>query len=418
MLYPVKGRITSLRLIVWLRGLSFSQVNYGVTYSFYGLSAFLGSLSSFFLACGMMWSLIRLSLRHFPVSKNISLRIIACLFALYPASEILSVVVNGRGIIGLIECSGALLSLAILPVASRLLLSSPQDISNSAGRGAAIGGIVTLIYCVIQFVFLDYQRPEGGSGNASVLAYYALVLWCLCYCLLPVVDNEFRNLLKIGALCCLGAIILSSTRAVWIATLCAGAVMAWQMRSTLLRSLINIELFWKLLFAATILPAAAYLIFQRVKMTIESFNTAGIASTDISISDRLIMWRGGWAQFEMSPLFGYGPESPRTMIAALGGDAPLSYSHYHNIFLTAAIRGGLVEVTAIVFIFCGLIWFALKKSNDQFETAGRTLILAVGIASLVSGMANVLFTHDITNAMFIYTIIVGLCLGISKTHTV
>ena len=405
----------SLRLIIWVRGLGFSKVNSVFNYGFYGASALAGSISSFFLTSAMIWAFIRTGFRHFPLRTDFRLRVVALLFALYPASEIISVLANGRSINGLIECGGSLLALAILPVASRLLLSSPQDISNSAGRGAAIGGIVTLIYCVIQFVFLDYQRPEGGSGNASVLAYYALVLWCLCYCLLPVVDNEFRNLLKIGALCCLGAIILSSTRAVWIATLCAGAVMAWQMRSALLRSLINIALFWKLLFAATILPAAAYLVFQRVKMTVDSFNTAGIASTDISISSRLIMWRGGWAQFEMSPFFGYGPDSTREMIAALGGDAPLSYSHYHNIFLTAAIRGGRVEVTAIVFIFCALGWFALKKSNDQFETAGRTLILAVGIASFVSGMANVIFTHDITNAMFIYTIIVGLCLGISKT---
>ena len=93
-------------------------------------------------------------------------------------------------------------------------------------------------------------------------------------------------------------------------------------------------------------------------MTVDSFDAVGAVTTDISIANRLFMWRGGLQQFEQSPLFGYGPDSTREMITALGGENPLSYSHYHNIFLTAAIRGGLLEVTAIVLIFCGSVWFA------------------------------------------------------------
>jgi O-antigen ligase len=94
----------------------------------------------------------------------------------------------------------------------------------------------------------------------------------------------------------------------------------------------------------------------------------------------------------------------------------LSYTHYHNFLLTGAIRGGVIEVIALVLVLAALIWFALQKSNNQTQRAGRALVASVTLAGFLPGMVGILFTHDVVNAVFLYTIIIGLCLGVAGSE--
>jgi O-antigen ligase len=398
----------------WARRPDMVKVNFHFTYWLYVLSAFAGSISAFFLAAAAIWAFFRSSLKHFALSRNTELRIIAVFFALYPLSELISVLVNHRGLPGLIQTGGALLALSILPVTSRLMLNAQADIANSAGRGASVSAIITLVYCLIQIVFLGYDRPEAGNGNASVLAFFALVLACICLSMIAVVEAQFRRLLIVGVLSAIGAVILSSTRAVWGATIVVVFILVWHQRGFFKNLIFKTDLFSKTFALLAVLLVGAYLILPRVQFTLGSLNGSRSVSTDISISQRAIMWPGGWKLFKASPIFGYGPDSAAETMAALGANPPLSFSHFHNIFLTAALRGGLLEAGALILIFAGLFWIGLKSAANSYQRAGRLLVLTTATGGFISGMTNLLFTHDIANAVFIYTTIVGLALICAK----
>ena len=309
-----------------------AQTNYQFTFLFYVLAAFIGSLSSVFLALAFLWALIRMRYRHFAASSNSHIRLAAAVFALYPISEFVSAMANGRGWVGLFASLGAVLCFAVLPVSSRFLISSANETADAAGCGAAIAGIVTLLICLVQYIFLDLTRPFGGSGNAAVLAFFALTLCCICCSFFPVVSNQYRQLLILGAICLICAVIMTNTRAAWIAAILATPIALWPMRASIWRYFSELNIFWKSVFVPLMIVLLSIKIAPRVKSTIESFEGLKLVSADTSISDRVFMWRGGLEQFQSSPIFGYGPDSVTQMVIGLGGNPPLTYTHYHNIF--------------------------------------------------------------------------------------
>jgi O-antigen ligase len=370
-------------------------------------------LSSACLAAATALGFFRVAAGHIKLLENRQIRLVAFAFLLYPLAELISIIVNHRGVAGFIELGGAALFASVLPVASRLCVSSPQNISGTAARGAASAGVVLVIYCLIELFAWHFERPEAGLGNPNVLAVFALIVCCICLSLVSIVDAGIRKWIYFGAFCAFNAILFSGTRAVWVATPFALALAALPLRGTKIKPVSIAKTVFAGIAALVFLAIGATIMFNRLSATVSSFQQSNLVTTDIAIGQRLVLWQGGIAQAKSSWLFGYGPDSTLEMIAALGGNPPLSYTHYHNFLLTGAIRGGVIEVIALVLVLAALIWFALQKSNNQTQRAGRALVASVTVAGFLPGMVGILFTHDVVNAVFLYTIIIGLCLGVA-----
>jgi O-antigen ligase len=393
-----------------------ADVNNIFTFGFFLFSALVGSVSSACLAAATALGFFRVAAGHIKPLENRQIRLVAFAFLLYPLAELISIIVNQRGIAGFIELGGAALFASVLPVASRLCLSSPQNIFGTAARGAASAGVVLVIYCLIELFVWHFERPEAGLGNPNVLAVFALIVCCICLSLVSIVDAGIRKWIYFGAFCAFSALLMSGTRAAWLAAPFAIIAAALPLRGFKFKkpSIQNMVL---LSFAAgLVMIIAATIVFDRISATIGGLQQ-GVTSADdyasIAISQRLFMWKGGFEQFKSSWLFGYGPDSAAEMMAALGGNPPFTFTHYHNFLLTAAIRGGVIEVIALVLVLASLIWFAVQKSYNQTQRAGRALVASVTVSGFLPGMVGILFTHDVVNAVFLYTIIIGLCLGVA-----
>lgn len=394
--------------------INMNTMNNGFSFCFFALSAIIGSVSSFFLTSAFVWALVRLWQKKITLVKNYQVERVAAVFALYPATEILSLIVNQRGFKAVPLLAGSLLFLSVLPVLSRLMVSSPGSIVNSVGLGAAFSSILVFVYSLTEYLVFGQIRAEAGLGNAAVMAAFALSMCCICLCLLPVIAKKWRHYLIAGFMCSLGAIIMTGTRTVWLAAPIVVAFSGWHLvrKPKLLK--FNLRILPIILTAALFFPVALYLIYSRIALTVTSFQQAGVFTTDASIGQRLFLWRGGWEQAKGSWLFGYGPDSPPEMIVALGGEAPLHYSHYHNFLLTSLIRGGILELIAVLMVFGVLIWVALQRSTNDFQAAGRRLLIGLVLATSLPALAGILFPHDIITAVFLYTAIIGLCLSIAK----
>ncbi len=390
-----------------------AAINNIYTTAYFAGSAIIGSLSAVLLAVALVWAIFRVSLGHIKLLSNTQMRVVALAFLAYPLAEFISLIVNQRGFDGLIQIGGAILFVSILPVASRLSLSSPGNIAASTANGAIGAGVLLVCYCLIELYLRGVDRPEAGLGNPNVLAVFSLFICCLCLSLVTIVSPGQRKWVYFGAFCAFNALMFSGSRAVWGTAPFALVLAALPLRGTQLKLQYNRTTFFAGAIALLFLIVGTTIVFNRIAATVDSFQQAHVVTTDVSIAQRIILWRGGIEQFKSSWLFGYGPDSTPEMITALGGNPPLTFTHYHNFLLNGAIRGGVIEVMALIVVFASLIWFALQKSRNQTQRAGRALVASTALAGFLPGMAGVLFTHDVVNAIFLYSIIIGLCLGIA-----
>lgn len=393
-----------------------AAMNSAFTTGFFAGTAIIGSISALFLAVAVVWAIFRISIGHIKFLTNIQLRIVSLAFLSYPLAEITSLIFHQRSIDGLIQIGGAVLFISILPVASRLSLSSPRSITASAANGAASAGALLVGYCLIELLFRGVDRPEAGLGNTNVLAVFALFICCICLSLITIVDVNLRKWIYFGAFCAFNALLFTATRSVLIAAPLALFLAALPLRGTKVKLRYSRTALLAGATALLFLSIGTTIAFNRFSETVSSFQQANLVTTDASIAQRLFMWRGGIEQFKQSWLLGYGPDSTIEMISALGGNPPFSYTHYHNFLLNGAIRGGTIEVLALLSVFASLMWFALQKSQNQTQRVGRAMVASIAIAGFLPGMAGVLFTHDVVNAVFLYSIIIALCLGIAPSQ--
>ena len=392
-----------------------NQNNIISNFSIYCLSSLVGSIFSVLLSVSFVWAVISIARKKLAIAADRRVVIVAVAFASYPIAEFLAALVNKGGIEGVIASMGALLFLSVIPLVSRLALSSPQDLVDTTGIGAAAGAVLALAFCLVQILFLDMTRPEAGFGNAAVAGAVSLTVCCVCLVLLPAVQAYLRNFIIAGIVCSLITIVLSGTRAVWLAAPFSIAIAAFP----LFRFKEKIVFGYKSIVLAVItgssLPFLYNILDRQIRAALSIVQIDGNNTLYPFIDHRLFLWSGGWEQVKASWLFGYGPSSSSDMILALGGEPPLIYTHYHNIFLTALMRGGVIEFASLLLVFSVLVWFSVfHKPLNHFQFTGQVLISSCLVATVIPGMAGTVFTNDILLAVFIYTMIIGICLGISK----
>jgi O-antigen ligase len=402
----------NLRQGAW-RVPSLSQVNSYFNQLIFGLSAIAGSVTSFFLNGALIWALVRLAQGRIVWAADRRIRIAAFVFALYPLAELWSVIINGRGTDGLKAVLVQIVFLAVLPVSSRLIVSSPREILTSVGQGAAAAGFAAFAYTVFEVVIMRSTRAEAGYGNPAVMGVVALTLACICITAMLTALGRERALLRAGALAAIGAALLSGTRGVWLAapvSLALAAYPAWRAAPVKIsrRGVMGAAIM-TLMLAGITAPVA----INRYQETVNSVKSLEGGGTDISIGPRLVLWRAGLSQALERPWSGFGPDSVREKILSIKPTGSLGYSHYHNFMINSLIRGGILELLALLAIPVLIVWLSLQPSLTAHERAGKALLLSVCATFYLTGMVGILFTHDIMNAVFVYTGIVGLCLAVS-----
>jgi O-antigen ligase len=393
------------------RAPTMSKVNIWYNQLFYGLSAIAGSTTSFFLNGALIWAFVRLAQRRISLASDQVIRSLAVIFALYPLSEVLSVVLNGRGKDGLVAALGQIVFLAILPISSRLILSKPNEILSSAAQGAASAGIIAFVYSLFEFLTVDIGRAEAGYGNSVVAGVVALVLAAICVVALPMAKAGERLFLAAGAFSASGALLLSGTRSAWLAAPVSLALASMPYWGAMWRSMNLKRAAITLCVAAVLAGVAAPLAVDRLYETLESAEVAEAGGYDKTFGDRYKLWSAGYRQVSEDMWTGYGPDSVRAMIQSIKPEGSLGYSHYHNFVLNSLIRGGVLELLALLAIPAGLFWLAVKPSQNAYQRAGKALLLSLCATFYSTGLVGILFTHDIMNAVFVYTAIIGICLA-------
>jgi O-antigen ligase len=393
-------------------------MNKAVTGGAVGCTAAIGSATSFLVNLSFVWAVIRLVRGDFALSRVPQARTLALVMALFFAVETLCGLISYNGKPTLDEIARDFVFLSFLPLYSRLSVSSREGVRNALETGSVIGAFAALALSLFQLTVLHW-RAEGGAGNAVPFAVAGLVGYVVLWLGCMRADGK-RRLLLAAAICASGAcVLLSGTRALWPGLLLVPIITGLIYRKHFLTRGFGRAAAILLVLAACTGILAAGFVEKRIELAVADV-TASFSSDDYSGSfgRRLIIWRVGLELFKEAPILGQGPGNAKPLLeagtAALGHE--LRYSHYHDVFLTYAVRDGILGVLVVLAMILAPLVLAARHERDETGTYGLAFLAGAETAFLLSGAIGIMFGHDIMDSLFMISMIVGAYLVFGPTQ--
>jgi O-antigen ligase len=364
-----------------------------------------GSVISVMLYSFFVWGVLSLALQRFEFEMTRSDRVLAVTFTAFAASIVLTALIGPNRSDIPHSIIWLLAFLAPWVVIPRLRATKGIDLLSPYLIGAAVGAVIAAFLALIQSG-LSGVRSEGGAGNAAVFSIMSLCLMGIGGLNIASASRA-RQLLAIAAV--VGgtvALVMSLTRGVAIALLPV-LFLLFLFDPARWRSVVVRPISLAILTAATI----AFYSFQRMldwrwEQTVREFHRILMGQqTTKSIGERLRLWEAGRDAFLESPFWGHGIQNRMaSLVPELSkDDLPIrSFTHAHNGFLSFALDGGILTLTALIAVLCAPVFIAWRAPRDANYRMRLFLALIVSTTYAVSGMTQIMFKHDIMDAFFVF----------------
>lgn len=237
----------------------------------------------------------------------------------------------------------------------------------------------------VQWLWFGIDRPGGLNLNTIPYAFVVL-LWGTF--LLARGLGELRGkraaAALLGALAALVPIVLSGSRAVWICTLAAYAIIGLRWfaaeRKTMAMALVAAGV-----VAVLVLSSFSTMVQARVThfwSEAQAVAEAGYIGTDGSIGRRVAMIRGGWLAFLDKPFLGSGlAESMQAVIDHSSSNGPdLSvHTHIHNDYIAHMVAYGVGGLVFLAVYFWLVIRMASYSRLPSYRWAGKAIAAALAL---------------------------------------
>jgi O-antigen ligase len=394
------------------------QTNLVYTSAMIGWGAVIGSAISFLLSGAILWAIFRLYQRKIALPAQREVIWIGAAFALFFLSEALAGTLSYSGYKTFQEVAERLPFLGFLFVYGRLSLSRREDVLRSVEVGVVTGGFATLAYALFQAVVQGQPRAEGMAGNPGPFALVTAVLFGLAVITAMRRQDRMRLAAVLAAIATAVALILSGMRSLWPMLVIAPVIPLAIFRSRIPPS----GSARAALFATAAVVIAGFFTMDTLQMRVAKLaddyeRIVEHNDYDNSLGQRLRLWHVGLERAAERPIFGHGPGNAMEMpVGRRDTEAVqrLGYTHFHNFLLNAMVRSGLIGVTAILLMLVLPIWICARKPRDETGDFGFAMLLSIELAYVLSGVFGIMLGHDISDALFIYGIIVSSFLVLGK----
>lgn len=360
-----------------------------------------GSIITAITAISAVWAIISVAIGRYRLSIDRSNLFLSLAALIYVLAAVLSAMVNLPGsplTFGKTVLKLAPLALFLSPLflVSRFRLSKTENILSSFILGAALCGILVLPLAAYQAFYMG-ARAEGGAGNAIPFA-----MICALFSTISLLNGEYPELYRkvlgwLGFACGAFAIVLSQTKGVMPVPLIGVAIylVAFKMRDVG-----GMRVIMALFAVGLVALAAVY--FSGAINRFHSISTVlggEIPQSDNSYSLRFQLWQAALHMFSENPILGSGPQHIRDLIKTLG----LSFSHFHNGFITALVGGGIVGLVALVVLLCTPLALCLAARSGPGGALRLYIAVMLTLTYMIGGLTNFIFGHDIYDSLFIFT---------------
>jgi O-antigen ligase len=388
--------------------------------AFFSVPPLIGPAAAVILAAGALNGWYRILARNLAPALPRPAMIIVLIFALFPASELLSWAVNSGQLIELKYIASSLLFFAAMPVYARLSLSEATDIWRAMYRGAALAcagaGLVAAAG-----IWLGFKRAEGGAGNPVPFAVVLSVLLPMALCGWKDAEAKVRPWLAVAVLLGTTAIVLSGTRSMLAAAL-LNLILAF---IYLARSAIPLRRLaaagFLVLAIGTAIASSSDFIGRHFGNTLRDIEAIQRGDNSWSAGQRLRMWEAGVKLISERPVFGYGPHSVvevmRRQTNEPGVESGLAFTHFHNLAINAWIRGGAPEFLAAMLVLFAPWLLCIRTLRRDGFGAGQLIANVLFVSYFVNSAISSGFWHDILTAFYIQTALCALYLCHSQKIT-
>lgn len=385
-----------------------------------------GSLVSFLFNGGGIACVFNVLRRKVELPTVREVRVLSVLFLVYVAVCMAASLGNGSAIRKPSELL-SLVTFAFFPFSyAYWSVSRKEDIVTSAVWGSAIACVSGLAIAVLQAVFNPDDRVEGGAGNALVFATVTVIAISVVLAGIFLMQTRHRPLLAGLALCGVLALILSQSRSPLV-MLAVNALMLlvifgpghW-LRRLLVPAVILIVLAGFALSAGVDVPFVSAR-FEAVASDLAAVREQGNYASSTGI--RIALWEIGYDMWKEAPWIGHGrrmaaDEMGRRLLDLYGVDR--SFTHFHNFMLQALVQYGILGLTTLLALLAYGFWLAintLRTTTEQERRFGAALMLVVLVTYTGAGMTNIMFGHDILDAVFMICMVPGVYLAVGRSMT-
>lgn len=266
-----------------------------------------------------------------------------------------------------------------------------QSVFASKWLGMAAQESYNLGPSVIQFADQRWLRAYGSFGSPNSLGIYLAVLFILGFILyFKTQAPRYKILISVGQLLVLSGLVLSFSRAAWLATL-AGLVslviILFLKQKEFLRDFvkqiifaIGVVVFWVIIFYPVF--SARFNLQNRLEAT--------------SVAERKGQYSESLSFIKSNAIFGVGPGVYTFALAKKYPElASWQLQPIHNIYLLSIVEMGLVLVLFFLFLIAGLIKLIFRSN---------LIYLPVLVALLASGLFDHWLVSMFTGVVFWWVI--------------
>lgn len=316
--------------------------------------------------------------------------------------------------------------LGFLPLLSILMLSSGKNLISKLEFGAGCGALLTTLYVLVTFNF-GFDRAIGGAGNPGPFAVIMAVVYTVCTFAIARNWFEKRTLIYLVSMTGAGFCILASgMRSIWPVLLFAPVLAYWFVG----RSIINekrkrLSLQYKVMIGMGVMALGllsiqdGFLHTRILQLSTDLEQIRQAENFNNSLGHRLVMWEYASQMIPDSVWIGYGVnysiDGMRDFAQTRYG-INLGKSHFHNIVVTAMMRGGLLELVPTLLLLLAPFFVAIKAYRHATNKYGIGLLLALGTIYVCSSLLNISFGHDIMDHLFIFMLVVSSAIVLAQNN--
>lgn len=372
-----------------------------------------GSVTTILLTTSIVWAIISLALKRFPptFSKNDLFLIVPAIIYVFVqlVAMLINVGANGSFVLAMRKVAPLLPFLLFWLILPRLRVSDTRSLFESFVLGAAFCGILALPVTIWQG-FILAGRAEGGAGNALPFAMVC-ALFSIVSLLNLLSEVQWRRTVGfIGFIAGFICLLLSQSRGMLPVPIFAIVLFVFFFPATI-KPWLNIKGALALVAVAVIIALFGIGSADRILGTVSYLTGDGNGAIDNSYSMRMDLWKHGFELIQQYPIWGYGTQNRRALIEQIG----LSFSHFHNGFITALVDAGVVGLISMVALLSAPLLAAFNATRDEFYRQRLFVALVLSATYVVGGLTNFIFGHDIYDSIFLWSALI-IFVSLQKTQ--
>lgn len=378
----------------------------GYTAIIIGGGGVVGTGISVLLHSGLFIGLVHLWQGRFRLALHGPMAWVSAAFVFFFLAEAFAALIHYRGEVSFMEIVENVPFLAFAVLYASMARLSRQQLFDAISIGAIVGGIATGLYALTDILILGLRRAEAMAGNPGPLALVGTILFSFSLLVVTVRTGRPRAWAAVACLGAATAIVLSGMRTMLPALIIAPLCVLFLFRHRLALLSTRVLVGACVIVLAGVLLAAPFLQHRLGQLWANLDSIAGVQDFDNSLGLRLLLWRLGAGLIAEQPLLGYGPGSEAWLIReGLATQGVLrGFSHFHNFVVHYWVRSGLAGLVACGLLLIVPVVAALRGQQDELSRVGLAMVFCIVGAYTMSGTLGILFGHDITDALFVYSL--------------